>query len=117
MNPSLRTVLLFAVVAVLFLIEGMTVSWNSSLAILNMCLISAIMALGVNMQWGYAGLFNVGVVGFVALGGGLVSTTLGLAASLGSALAFGAAGVAAVLSGAMALSHYLRTTAPPTEGA
>ena len=27
------------------------------------------MALGVNMQWGYAGLFNVGVMGFVALGG------------------------------------------------
>jgi len=69
MNPSLRTVLLFAAVGVLFLIEGTTVSWNSALAILNMCLISAIMALGVNMQWGYAGLFNVGVVGFVALGG------------------------------------------------
>jgi branched-chain amino acid transport system permease protein len=34
-----------------------------------MGLISAILALGVNMQWGYAGLFNVGVVGFVALGG------------------------------------------------
>ena len=27
------------------------------------------MALGVNMQWGYAGLFNVGVMGFTALGG------------------------------------------------
>ena len=27
------------------------------------------MSLGVNMQWGYAGLFNVGVMGFVALGG------------------------------------------------
>jgi branched-chain amino acid transport system permease protein len=27
------------------------------------------MALGVNMQWGYAGLFNIGVMGFVALGG------------------------------------------------
>jgi branched-chain amino acid transport system permease protein len=34
-----------------------------------MALISAIMALGVNMQWGYAGLFNTGIVGFVALGG------------------------------------------------
>jgi branched-chain amino acid transport system permease protein len=34
-----------------------------------MGLISAIMALGVNMQWGYAGLFNIGVMGFVALGG------------------------------------------------
>jgi branched-chain amino acid transport system permease protein len=34
-----------------------------------MGLISAIMALGVNMQWGYAGLFNIGIMGFVALGG------------------------------------------------
>jgi len=32
-------------------------------------LISAIMALGVNIQWGYAGLFNVGIMGFAALGG------------------------------------------------
>jgi ABC-type branched-subunit amino acid transport system permease subunit len=44
-------------------------SWNTALTIFNMGLISAIMALGVNMQWGYAGLFNVGVMGFVALGG------------------------------------------------
>jgi len=63
------------------------------------------------------GLVRLALVGFVALGGGLVATTFGLGASLGSALAFGAAGVAAVLSGALALSHYLRTTAPPTEGA
>ena len=34
-----------------------------------MSLISAIMAMGVNIQWGYAGLFNVGIMGFVALGG------------------------------------------------
>jgi len=27
------------------------------------------MALGVNVQWGYAGLFNVGIMGFAALGG------------------------------------------------
>jgi branched-chain amino acid transport system permease protein len=44
-------------------------SWNVALAILNMCLISAVMALGVNIQWGYAGLFNAGVMGFTALGG------------------------------------------------
>ena len=34
-----------------------------------MGLISAIMALGVNLQWGFAGLFNVGIMGFAALGG------------------------------------------------
>jgi len=60
---------MFAAVAMLFVLTGMFQSWNSSLGILNMALISAIMALGVNMQWGYAGLFNVGVMGFVALGG------------------------------------------------
>ena len=27
------------------------------------------MSLGVNIQWGYAGLFNSGVMGFAALGG------------------------------------------------
>lgn len=69
MNGSLRAPLLFALVGVLFLFTGVTSSWNAALGIFNMGLISAIMALGVNMQWGYAGLFNVGVMGFVALGG------------------------------------------------
>jgi branched-chain amino acid transport system permease protein len=40
-----------------------------ALQILNLCLLSAIMSIGVNIQWGYAGLFNVGIVGFAALGG------------------------------------------------
>ena len=65
----MRSIALFAAVGALFLAEGFTGSWNTALGILNMGLISAILALGVNMQWGYAGLFNVGVVGFVALGG------------------------------------------------
>ncbi|UWQ20677.1 branched-chain amino acid ABC transporter permease [Jannaschia sp. W003] len=64
-----RDLALFAFVAVLFVGTGLVQSWNVSLTVLNMGLISAIMALGVNMQWGYAGLFNVGVMGFVALGG------------------------------------------------
>ena len=66
---NLRNILLFALIAALIVFEGMTGSWNTALGILNMGLISAILALGVNMQWGYAGLFNVGIVGFVALGG------------------------------------------------
>jgi branched-chain amino acid transport system permease protein len=49
--------------------DGTLNGWNHALSIINMGLISAIMALGVNMQWGYAGLFNIGVMGFVALGG------------------------------------------------
>ncbi len=59
----------FAVTGVLFLVIGFAQSWSVSLGIFNLCLISAVMALGVNMQWGYAGLLNVGVMGFAALGG------------------------------------------------
>ena len=48
-----------------------------ALTILNLGLISAVMALGVNIQWGYAGLFNAGVMGFAALGGaGVVLTSM-----------------------------------------
>ncbi|WP_292288453.1 branched-chain amino acid ABC transporter permease [Marivita sp.] len=65
----MRTFLLFALVACLILGTGVLQSWNSALLILNMGLVSAVMALGVNLQWGLAGLFNVGVMGFVALGG------------------------------------------------
>jgi branched-chain amino acid transport system permease protein len=64
-----RIGLMFGLVALLILGTGLFQSWNLALAILNMGLVSAIMAMGVNMQWGYAGLFNVGVMGFLALGG------------------------------------------------
>ncbi|MCM2561068.1 branched-chain amino acid ABC transporter permease [Lutimaribacter sp. EGI FJ00015] len=69
MSDTAKTTALFTLVAVLIIGTGVTQSWNSALLILNMGLISAIMALGVNLQWGFAGLFNVGVMGFVALGG------------------------------------------------
>lgn len=69
MSQSTRTVTLFALMAALLIGTGFVQSWNSAVLILNMGLISAIMALGVNLQWGFAGLFNVGVMGFVALGG------------------------------------------------
>ncbi len=60
---------LFAVMAALICLVGLVQSWSSALAILNLCLVSAIMTLGVNIQWGYAGLFNAGIMGFAALGG------------------------------------------------
>ena len=64
-----RAPLCFAVMAALLMAVGFGQSWSLALSILNLCLVSAIMALGLNMQWGYAGLFNVGVMGFAALGG------------------------------------------------
>ena len=69
MSNSVRGPLCFAVIACLLMIVGFGQSWSVALSIVNLCLISAIMALGLNMQWGYAGLFNVGVMGFAALGG------------------------------------------------
>lgn len=69
MSDQTKTFSLFALVAVLIIGTGIVQSWNSALFILNMGLISAIMSLGVNLQWGIAGLLNVGVMGFVALGG------------------------------------------------
>ena len=69
MSLSAKDMSLFGVVAVLLIGTGFVQGWNSALLILNMGLVSAIMALGVNLQWGFAGLFNVGVMGFVALGG------------------------------------------------
>lgn len=69
MNAMVKNVSLFTLVGVLILLTGFLQSWNAALLILNMGLISAVMALGVNLQWGFAGLFNIGVMGFVALGG------------------------------------------------
>lgn len=69
MKSAMKNVFLFALMACLIVFVGQYQSWNLALSILNLCLISAVMALGVNIQWGYAGLFNVGVMGFAAMGG------------------------------------------------
>lgn len=69
MSEPKRNLLLFAIVGSLIALTGFMQSWNAALSIVNMGLISAVMALGVNISWGYAGLYNVGTMGFVALGG------------------------------------------------
>ncbi len=69
MKVNWRNIGLFSLVGALILSTGFIQSWNVALGLLNLGLISAVMALGVNLQWGYAGLFNVGIMGFVALGG------------------------------------------------
>ena len=61
--------LAFAFMATALVLVGVFQSWSLSLTILNYCLIASIMSLGLNIQWGYAGLFNVGLMGFAALGG------------------------------------------------
>ncbi len=66
---SHRTQVTFAIMATILLFVGFNQSWPLALGIFNLCVISSIMALGVNIQWGYAGLFNEGIMGFAALGG------------------------------------------------
>ena len=61
--------LAFGVMALLLIMVGFVQSWGVALAILNLCLISAVMSMGVNIQWGYSGLINFGVMGFLAIGG------------------------------------------------
>ena len=69
MSLNFRKITLFSTMVILLLTVGFLQSWNVALLILNMCIISAIMALGVNLQWGYAGLFNAGIMGFIIVGG------------------------------------------------
>jgi len=69
MIDKYRAPLAFLTMALLLIIVGFGQSWSVALGIFNLCIISAIMAMGVNIQWGYAGLFNAGVMGFTALGG------------------------------------------------
>ena len=96
MNSTIKNTLLFTIVAGLIVLTGVMQSWNSALFILNMGLVSAIMALGVNLQWGFAGLFNVGVMGFVALGG--LATVLVSMPPVGEAWAAGGLRVLAGLA-------------------
>ena len=69
MSSTKRKIFLFAAMGLALVCVGFLQSWNVALAIFNMCIISAIMTLGVNIQWGYAGLFNAGIMGFTIIGG------------------------------------------------
>ena len=99
MSQIQKNSLLFAIIAVLILYVGFSSSWNSALLIIAMGLISSIMALGVNLQWGFAGLFNVGIMGFVALGG-LAAVLVGMPRTEGAWSGGGFAIVGALLLGA-----------------
>ncbi|MBZ5488603.1 branched-chain amino acid ABC transporter permease [Halomonas aquamarina] len=64
-----REVVLFAalLVAVLGVYAIMGAAYSTRMLVEAACY--AILALGLTIQWGYAGQFNAGVMGFVALGG------------------------------------------------
>jgi branched-chain amino acid transport system permease protein len=59
----------FIIMGFLLIMVGILQSWGVAITILNLCIISAIMSMGVNIQWGFAGLINFGVMGFLAIGG------------------------------------------------
>ena len=69
MRNNLDIKFAFGVMGLLLIMVGFLQSWGVALAILNLCLISAVMSMGVNIQWGYSGLINFGVMGFLAIGG------------------------------------------------
>ena len=69
MKNNLDIKLAFGVMGLLIIMVGFVQSWGVALSILNLCLISAVMSMGVNIQWGYSGLINFGVMGFLAIGG------------------------------------------------
>ena len=59
----------YSIMIFLIILVGIFQSWSIALSILNYCLISAVMTIGANIQWGYAGLINFGIMGYTALGG------------------------------------------------
>ncbi|RKF16837.1 branched-chain amino acid ABC transporter permease [Roseovarius spongiae] len=103
MSDAVKNTGLFMIVGALILLTGVLQSWNAALLILNMGLISAIMALGVNLQWGFAGLFNIGVMGFVALGG-LAAVLIGMPVTPGAWRAGGIGVIGALLLGAATIA-------------
>ena len=88
----LPPIALWSIMAVLLGSVGALQSWSVAFAILQLCLISSVVALGVNIQWGYAGLVNVGIVGFGALGG--VAAMLTSVPAYGPAWSAGGGGIA-----------------------
>ena len=69
MSKNLNVIAAYTIMMGLIILVGIFQSWNVALSIFNMCLISAVMTMGANVQWGYAGLINFGLMGYAALGG------------------------------------------------
>jgi len=106
----------------------LSIDWIGPIAyasfFLVMALINGIVCLGLNVQWGQTGLFNVGIAGFVAIGAyvsALLTTPLsdghvggfGLPIAVGWIAAMAASAVASALVGALTLrlrSDYLAIT-------
>ncbi len=69
MRQYTNVITAYLIMFTLIILVGIFQSWSLALTILNYCLISAVMTIGANIQWGYAGLINFGIMGYTALGG------------------------------------------------
>ena len=69
MKQYTNVITAYLIMLMLIILVGILQSWSLALTILNYCLISAVMTMGANIQWGYAGLINFGIMGYTALGG------------------------------------------------
>ena len=69
MKQHRDVILAYSIMLILIIFVGFLQSWSMALSILCFCLISAVMTMGANIQWGYAGLINFGIMGYTALGG------------------------------------------------
>jgi len=69
MKKNLDVISAYSIMLGLIILVGIFQSWSIALSILCFCLISAVMTMGANIQWGYAGLINFGIMGYTALGG------------------------------------------------
>ena len=69
MSKYTNVIVAYSIMLILIMLVGIFQSWSIALSILNYCLISAVMTIGANIQWGYAGLINFGIMGYTALGG------------------------------------------------
>jgi branched-chain amino acid transport system permease protein len=64
-----RSLFLFAALFGLFVVLGLMLGAANITLLLVQSFAYALIALGLNIQWGYGGLFNFGIMGFMMLGG------------------------------------------------
>ena len=68
-----RTLLMFSGLFAFFVVLGFILGTANITLILVQAFAYALVALGLNIQWGYGGLFNFGIMGFLMLGGAAVT--------------------------------------------
>ena len=64
-----RSLLLFGGLFLLFVALAVVLRGEFTMLLLVQSFAYALIALGLNIQWGYGGLFNFGIMGFLMLGG------------------------------------------------